>query len=277
MTYIDPSRPRPGTVDTVAHDLRALGVVNGSTLVVHSSLSALGYVAGGGHAVVLALREVLGPEGTLVVPSHSADLSDPGQWEHPPVPEAWWDTIRASMPAFDPAVTPTNGMGAVAEVVRHLPDALRSAHPTDSFCAVGPNAVFVTGHHGLANGLDEASPLARLYDLGADVLLLGVGHANDTSLHLAEFRSRTRPTVMQGAPLLVDGHREWVTYPTIDWDTSDFDAAGAAAGAAGLERQGPVGSGLGRLLGVRPLVDFATAWFVEHRPPLPPAGDRADT
>src|SRR5664280_871276 len=212
MAYIDPAQPGPGTVDTLAVDLRALGVASGSTLVVRSSLSALGYVTGGAHAVVLALRDVLGPDGTLVVPTHSSSLSDPGRWENPPVPETWWPVIRESMPAFDPALTPTGGMGAVVEVVRHLPGALRSAHPVDSFCAVGPNAVFVTSHHGLANGLGEESPLARLYDLGADVLLLGVGHANNTSLHLGEFRSHIRPTVTEGAPVLVDGRRAWVTY-----------------------------------------------------------------
>ena len=275
MAYIDPAQPGPGTVDTLAVDLRALGVASGSTLVVHSSLSTLGYVTGGAHSVVLALRDVLGPDGTLVVPTHSSSLSDPGRWENPPVPETWWPVIRESMPAFDPALTPTGGMGAVVEVVRHLPGALRSAHPVDSFCAVGPNAVFVTSHHGLANGLGEESPLARLYDLGADVLLLGVGHANNTSLHLGEFRSHTRPTVTEGAPVLVDGRRAWVTYPVPDWDSSDFEEVGAAAAAAGLERSGRVAHGQARLLEVRALVDFAMAWFVDHRPPSgsPPSGD----
>ena len=70
----------------LAADLAALGVSPGSVFIVHSSLSSLGYVTGGAHTVVLALLDVLGPEGTLVVPTHSGDLSDPGQGQNPPCP-----------------------------------------------------------------------------------------------------------------------------------------------------------------------------------------------
>ena len=87
----------------------------------HSSLSSLGYVSGGAHAVVVALLEVLGPEGTLVVPTHSTQLSEPAHWENPPVPEAWWDTIREMAPAYDPRLTATAGMGVIPDTVRRLP------------------------------------------------------------------------------------------------------------------------------------------------------------
>ena len=80
----------------------ALGVAEGSTLLVHSSLSALGWVAGGAQAVVLALLDVLGPTGTLVVPTHSGHLSDPATWEHPPVP----DGVVAGHPGVDAGLRP---------------------------------------------------------------------------------------------------------------------------------------------------------------------------
>ena len=241
MDWMTSGQALPWTVDSLAGDLADLGVRPGSTLVVHSSLSSLGYVTGGAHTVVLALLDALGPEGTLVVPTHSGDLSDPGQWVNPPVPVAWWPTIRAAMPAYDPRLTGTRGMGAVPDTVRHLPGALRSAHPAYSFCAVGPTAAVVTEGHELADGLGEASPLGRLYDLGADILLLGVGHGSDTSLHLAEHRSGTCGTRIQSAPILVDGVRRWVEFEELDVDTDDFEAVGAAAAAAGLERTGTVG------------------------------------
>src|SRR5258706_11074241 len=86
---------------TLAADLTKLGVRAGSVLLVHSSVSALGWVAGGPVAVVQALRDALGPEGTLVVPTHTPDNSDPATWRNPPVPESWWQVIRDNMPGFD--------------------------------------------------------------------------------------------------------------------------------------------------------------------------------
>ena len=88
--------PAPVTVAGLASDLRALGVRPGSVLLVHSSVTALGWVCGGAQAVALALRAALGPEGTLVVPTHSNTNSDPTEWANPPVPEAWWPVIRTT-------------------------------------------------------------------------------------------------------------------------------------------------------------------------------------
>lgn len=258
--------PGPFTIESLVWDLRALGLLERDTVLVHSSLSSIGYVAGGAHAVVLALLEVIGAEGTLVVPTHSGGLSDPRHWENPPVPEAWWATIRASMPAFDARLTPPRRMGAISEVVRHLPGALRSAHPTVSFGAVGPNAQLITADHGLAFGFDESSPLARLYELNARVLLLGVGHDRNTSLHLAEFRTHhAHQIIEEGAPMVVNGERKWETFVTLDYRTDDFDAVGVAASEMGIERVGNVGAATARLLSQPQLVDFAADWFRANR------------
>ena len=71
------TKSQPATVASLAHDLARLGVEPGMTLLVHSSLSALGYVIGGPVAVVQALEGVLSPRGTLVMPTQTGDLSDP--------------------------------------------------------------------------------------------------------------------------------------------------------------------------------------------------------
>ncbi len=86
--------PSPRTRSSLARDLRSLGIKAGDLVLVHSSLSSLGWVAGGAPAVVLALRDVLGEGGTLVVPTQTGDNSDPKDWSRPPVPEAWWPLIR---------------------------------------------------------------------------------------------------------------------------------------------------------------------------------------
>jgi aminoglycoside 3-N-acetyltransferase len=196
-----------------------------------------------------------------VVPTHSGSLSDPANWANPPVPEAWWDTIRQTMPAYQAATTPSGGMGVIPEVVRSWPGARRSDHPQVSFTAVGPAAAQITADHGLTYGLGETSPLAQLYQLGARVLLLGVGHERNTSLHLAEYRSDVRPLITESGPVLVDGRRQWASWDDIDVDSTDFAAIGADFEGTGAVRLGPVGHGTARLMSQREVVDFATAWL----------------
>ena len=156
----------PATVDSLQADFSALGVEPGMVLLVHSSLSALGWVCGGPVAVIIALQEVLGSTGTLVMPVHSTGLTDPSRWGSPPVPESWWQTIRETMPAYRPDLTPTRSTGIIAETFRKQKGVLRSAHPHVSFCAFGAHAREITDNHSLAFGMGEASPVARVYDLG---------------------------------------------------------------------------------------------------------------
>ena len=141
------------TVELLQTDFKALGVEKGTVLLVHSSLSALGWVCGGAVAVILALQKVLGETGTLIMPAHSTDLSDPSQWENPPVPESWWQIIRETMPAYDPDLTPTRSMGKIAETFRKQKNVLRSVHPQSSFCASGPQASYIISNHSLAFGM----------------------------------------------------------------------------------------------------------------------------
>jgi len=257
----------PFTSGSLREDLLDLGVEAGSTVMVHSSLSRLGWVAGGAQAVVMALMDALGPTGTLVMPTHSGHLTDPARWERPPVPAEWWPLIRGETPAYDPDLTPTRAMGAIVECFRHLPGVRRSAHPTVSVAAVGPSRAHIVEGHSLAYGLGEGSPLARLYDLDAWVLLLGVGQANNTSLHLAEYRADypDKAWGTKASPVETSGQRQWVEWPDLDGDDSDFTTLGAEFATTGLEKAGPAGGGTARLMRQRAIVDYATEWFSSHR------------
>lgn len=259
----------PVTRARLAGDLRALGVEAGCVLLVHSSLSALGWVCGGAVAVVEALLDALGPDGTLVVPTHTSANSDPAGWSRPPVPEAWWPHIRERMPPFDPARTPSRGVGVVPEVVRTWPGSVRSAHPQVSFAALGPAAALVCADHVLESGLGERSPLARVEELGGSVLLLGAGHDANTSLHLAEGRV-ARPRRSRFGAAVRDGDaggsgRRWVQWDDVEPDASDFAALGAAWDATGATRIGRVGAGEARLMRQPELVAFAVGWLEAHR------------
>ncbi|MFE4669067.1 aminoglycoside N(3)-acetyltransferase [Streptomyces sp. NPDC056716] len=259
-----PAPPPTGplvTRDTVSAQLRAAGVLSGETLLAHSSLSSLGWVSGGAVAVVQGLLDALGPRGTLVVPAQTGDLSDPALWGDPPVPPEWWETIRASMPPYDPRLTPTRAVGVIPETVRNWPGALRSAHPQTSFAALGPRAAAITDGHATDCRLGEHSPLARLEAMGARVLLLGVGYDSCTSFHLAEYRIPA-PRVRVGRP--APGGWEEVTEVSI---TSDrFDELGHDFERDRPVVRGTVGAAETRLFPVADAVAYAEQWLATHRP-----------
>ena len=258
----------PATTRSLARDLAALGVHPGGVYLVHTSLSTLGYVVGGAQSVVDALLKSVGSTGTIMMPTFTGDLSEPSAWQNPPVPESWWPILRAEMPAFDPQRSGTREMGRVNELFRTYPDVIRSSHPNDSFAAFGPHAIQLLADHELTSGLGEQSPLARLYDLNGSVVMCGTGHANNTSLHLAEYRSNNSLKRMRtdGAPMMVNGKREWVSYEILDTDDGDFPEIGKAFGVqSGLEIVGPLGAGTGRVMPIRALVDFGAAWMDAQR------------
>lgn len=258
----------PVTVSTMVDDLRDLGVAAGDTLLVHSSLSALGWVCGDAQAVVDALREAVTERGTLVVPTHTGQYTDPQLWSNPPVPDAWVETIRDERPPFRPESTPSRSVGSIPECFRAYPDAVRSRHPTFSFAAWGADAEAVVADHHYDYGLGEHSPLARVYERDGDVLMLGTGYDTNTSLHLAEYRAEfPKNTVRNDAPVVEDGEVVRVEYDDLATDTSDFADVGTAFEAERGEafERGTVGDADARLVSQPALVDFAAEWFDANR------------
>ena len=121
----------------ITEALHNIGLESGDTVMVHTSLSQIGYVCGGARAVIEALIEVVGDEGTIMMPTQLWKNLDPETGVHWEVDESDWDIIRSNWPPYDKAITPTNTMGAVSEMFRSWPGTIRSDHPARSVAAWG--------------------------------------------------------------------------------------------------------------------------------------------
>lgn len=154
------------SIGELADDLRSLGVRAGSRVVLHSSLRSLGSPPPPPDDVLDALCEVVGSDGIVVVP-----------------------TFTYVSTRFDPASTPGR-TGVVGETLRRRPNAVRSLHPFYSLAAVGDGAQALLADHETMPGTAVDSPLGRLARQGGLVLLLGVGHVANTTIHVGEFEAQ---------------------------------------------------------------------------------------
>lgn len=254
------------TVNTMCDELLNLGVKDGDILLVHSSLSSMGWVCGGAQAVIMALQQVISTDGTLVMPSHSGANSDPAEWENPPVPKAWIQHIYENMPAFDINLTPTRGMGQIAELFRSLPEVFRSNHPQVSFAAWGKFANDIINNHQLTPQLGMGTPLGKMYNLNAKVLLLGVGYGSCTCFHLAEALNDKMPIKRMGAAIIENNERVWKWFEDFDYNSDeDFEKIGKAFEEANNVIIGKVGNAQCKLFDMKSGVDFAKKWIERNR------------
>ena len=210
----------PITKDFLIDKFSQLGIKEGDTLFVHASLSSLGYVVGGAEALFLALREVIGEQGTIIVPSQTVEISDPAAWQYPPVPKEWHDVIRASMPAYSKELSYSKSMGAFSQFIGILPDSIRSNHPMYSFTAIGEKAGEIIGQDSFDFPFGDKSPLGRMYSIGAKVLMIGTDFETNTSLHLAENRLN-REVIYEKSKILTKDREKWITFKNIELDIYD--------------------------------------------------------
>lgn len=255
------------TPEDIKTALKNVGVKKGQAVMVHTSLSSLGYVCGGAQSVIEALMESVGKEGTILMPTQSWKNLDPTAGVYWQKPEEWWPVIRENIPAYDKRITPTNTMGAVPEMFRQWPGTLRSDHPARSVAAWGHYAQFLTENHDLSDIFGDSSPIGRLYELDGYVLLIGVGYDKNTSLHLADVRAEYpgKHTVIESSAIQVDGRRVWKTYETLAVDGEDFPAIGEAFERTGQARHVSLGNGTLSMMSQRALVDFAVDWIGKNR------------
>ena len=158
-------------------------------------------------------------------------------------------------------------MGAVPEMFRQWPGSIRTEHPARSICAWGKHAEYITAEHTLSNIFGEGSPIAKLYELDAKVLLIGVGYDKNTSIHLADVRAEYpgKHDCIEHSAILEDGVRIWKSYKTLFVDGEDFEDIGIAFEEIGHANIGKIGIADSRLMQQRSLVDFSVSWIEKYR------------
>ena len=258
---------KPITRQDVDNAFAELGLHQGQTLMVHTSLSSVGYVCGGAQIIIEALTEAVGPEGSIMMPTQSWKNLDPEDGVHWTVPEEYWQIIRDNWPAYDKKITPTNTMGAVSEMFRSWPGAIRSDHPARSVAAWGKHAEYLTADHDLSNIFGEGSPIGKLYELDGDVLLIGVDYDKNTSIHLADVWA-TYPgkhNCIEHSAVMEDGKRIGNEYETLFVDGEDFVEIGEAFEQDHDVKKTSLGNATLRLMKQREIVDFAIDWIEKNR------------
>ena len=244
-----------------------VGVSTGQTMMVHTSLSSIGYVCGGAQTVIEALLAAVGGTGTIMMPTQSWKNLDPMDGVHWEIEKENWQKIRDYWPVYDKKITPTNTMGAVAEMFRLWEGALRSDHPARSVCAKGRFAKYLTQEHDLSDIFGEGSPIGKLYELDGYVLLIGVGYDKNTSLHLADVRAQYpgKHECTEYSAVIENGVRVWKKYSTLYVDGEDFAEIGRAFESKTAVKKAVLGETEITFMKQRELVDFAVQWIEQNR------------
>jgi aminoglycoside 3-N-acetyltransferase len=251
------------TKSQLVDGLRLLGVIEGSVLEVHSSLSSFGYIPGGAQTVVDALITAVGYDGTIVMPAQTSDNSEPSRWRHPPIDPSLWKQLRETHPAFDPRSSTFVHMGEIANNLRLRQGTMISNHPTCAFMAYGKHAKWITQSQPIHFPLAMNSPLGKLLDLRADILLLGVGYDNCTALHLAEAQTGVRPIQITGSAVDSDHGKQWKKYLDYDYDSEAFPAIGKRLEEYSLVRKFKIQDAECRLFNFPEALSVAIGYFKE--------------
>jgi len=245
--------------DDLVRGWERVGLSGGMTVIVHSSLSSFGPVTGGADTVVSSLLAAVGSGGTVAMPAFTPQIANPAPGTVG-LPDTSTLGRRNAVPLFHSELP--SAMGAIAEAFRKLPGSVRSAHPQVSVSAHGRHADHIVTPHPLGFAVGRNSPFGRLHDLGAHILLVGVGHNRNTFLHHAETLSAPRRLKIRRFPLMVDGERAWVEVPDVADDNGRlFPGIGEEFERTCGTQITVIGQAAFRLIPVQPFVNFATGRF----------------
>ena len=254
----------PVSKTDIIRDLKALNIQSGDQIMLHVSLSKIGWIIGAERALIEALMEVITEKGTLVMPAQTGNLSDPALWENPPVPANWVEKIKANMLPYDPDKSPVYSIGRVAEYFRTYPGVKRSMHPRSAFSGWGHGIEAILNPHEPGHAFDEKSPLHRMLDQSFKLLMIGTHYDTLTALHYAESQAYVQKAEKEVYYVEENGQTNMQTVLEYAYTTDAFNALGKAFEKTNHVQKGYVGYALTRVIEMSEIIPFAIDYFEAH-------------
>ena len=187
----------------IVNGLRELGISKGDNTLVHSSLSHFGKVIGGANTVIEALMDVTGEEGGILMPSF------------PAFTKGEYGLVENNEVVFDVRTSPS-AMGKITDMFWRRSGVVRSIHPTHPVAAWGKRSrSMIQGHEKCLSSCGDNSPFHKNCLDGGIILLMGVTHACNTTLHTIEDinHAPTRSSIVYN-PKVIDYEGREITVPT---------------------------------------------------------------
>lgn len=183
------------TKQELREQLAGMGLLPTDTVLIHSSMKAIGQVEGGADTVLDAWMEYFS-EGLLLLPTHT------------------WRQMSETCNVYDPA-SAESCVGLLTNLFRKREGVVRSLHPTHSVAAWGRTAAdYIAGEENCNTPCTPGGCYDRLRAVRGKILLVGVGHERNTFIHSVEEvlnvpnRLTDRPTLFYVA--MPDGTRKRV-------------------------------------------------------------------
>jgi len=223
------------TKEKLVADLRNLGLVEGDCVLVHSAFRTIG--ANSPEEVIAALEGAVGPAGTVLMPVFAGGSEF---------------FMMLTSPLLDIRNSKSD-CGLITEHFRRMPGTIRSMSPGHTLAGRGPRAAeLLADHEKCTVSAGPGSPFEKLIAARGKILLLGVGHGNDTTLHYIE-NTNGAPTVSRclyyPRVRTLDGDIITVpTYPHMPGLMRVYTRADEPLDKAGAQTRGTVGNAEARLV-----------------------------
>lgn len=249
--------------EDVIQQLEVLGIQKGMVLLLYADTQRLSYLIGGEQIVIEALMELVGYEGTIIMPTFTAQLLDPS-CQKTRINQTYWNKVRSSALAFDRKLTPPSNCDAIIHQFLKNEGVIRSYHPLYSFAAWGKYAKIICDKHPLHFGLSKDSPLGKTVEFNGYVVMLGCAYEDCSFFQLARYNGEHIPIRILRAPIENNHKVLWKDMLDLDLNTKNFPQVGEVMEERSIVKTTYIGNGICRLFSAREASILATAYFNIH-------------